>query len=164
MPLFVRNREILQRPHVSPNIRGGLHQQHTIYSWIFDELKSKIRAWSGGAAECATGLVINREVVPLQVLRSSWNKSPSATTCSSTSSLSVEGVPCSYGSMFKSCEESRRPRPKGSRISSSSGVATRGQQLGPREEAFLASVRRDLGQREEKRRGARTGGSSPIFL
>ena len=56
-------------------------------------------------------------------------------------------------SEHKSCEESRRPRPKGSRISSSSGVATRGQQLGPREEAFLASVRRDLGQREEKRRG-----------
>ena len=26
MPLFIQNREILQRRHVSPNLRGGLHQ------------------------------------------------------------------------------------------------------------------------------------------
>ena len=31
--------------------------------------------------------------------------------------------------------------------------ATRGQQPGPNEETFLASVRRDLGQGEEKRKG-----------
>ena len=31
--------------------------------------------------------------------------------------------------------------------------ATRGQQSGPSEETFLASVRRDLGQMEEKRMG-----------
>ena len=54
------------------------------------------------------------------------------------------------------------------------GLALRGQEVAHRSKkrtttwakggGLLASVRRDLGQREEKRRGARTGGSSPIFL
>ena len=80
--------------------------------------------------------VVVGQVVPIQVLRSSWTKSPSTT---STINNISEEEPRSRSPIFTSCDESRSPEQQEDKRAERGGLS------GLSKEA--------LGAREEKRRG-----------